>query len=391
MARPAWSANSSSRCSRTIRGSRSNGSVRASAPTGKAFRDAAAWRLPNRLPDDVAPRIVQAAAPGNAPKLVFSGLDSSVAGEIEGAFAASRPHHREQLAQLPDGARRPAAHSGSERASIWRCSTRRRKAAAGKGASSRIRTARPSCLPPRLAPLRQFGLKTTMITTLQAISGAGYPGVPVVGHSRQRDSAHRRRGRKDRNRNEARFSDRSRTARSRFIPVRLSATTTRVPVQNGHTESISVGLEQQPTPEAIIDAWSSFRGKPQELDLPSAPKQPIVYLDRSEPAAAASRREPRRRHGRQRRPAAPLPALRLQVHRARPQHDSRRRRRGHSERRADASRGPAVNANVIMKFGGTSVADAEAMNRVLGIVPGTARAPARRTSRRSSSCPRCRR
>src|SRR5579862_4804512 len=54
---------------------------------GKAFRDAAAWRLSSPLSDDVASRIVQAAAPGNAPKLVFSGLDSSVAGEIEGAFA----------------------------------------------------------------------------------------------------------------------------------------------------------------------------------------------------------------------------------------------------------------------------------------------------------------
>src|SRR5437762_11263771 len=54
---------------------------------GKAFRDASAWRLPSRLPDDVAARVVEAATPGRAPKLVFSGLDSSVAGEIEAAFA----------------------------------------------------------------------------------------------------------------------------------------------------------------------------------------------------------------------------------------------------------------------------------------------------------------
>ncbi len=54
---------------------------------GKAFRDAAAWRLPQRLPDAVANKIVDAATPGRAPKLVFSGLDSSVAGDIEAAFA----------------------------------------------------------------------------------------------------------------------------------------------------------------------------------------------------------------------------------------------------------------------------------------------------------------
>src|SRR6188474_135558 len=54
---------------------------------GKAYRDAAAWRLSSALPDDVARRTVEAAAPGRAPTLVFSGLDSSVAGEIETAFA----------------------------------------------------------------------------------------------------------------------------------------------------------------------------------------------------------------------------------------------------------------------------------------------------------------
>src|SRR3979409_1204555 len=54
---------------------------------GKAYRDAAAWRLPTPLSDDAARLTVDQATPGRAPKLVFSGLDSSVAGEIEGAFA----------------------------------------------------------------------------------------------------------------------------------------------------------------------------------------------------------------------------------------------------------------------------------------------------------------
>src|SRR5437870_10846989 len=54
---------------------------------GKAYREASSWRLPVVLPDDVARLTVDAATPGRAPKLVFSGLDSSVAGEIEAAFA----------------------------------------------------------------------------------------------------------------------------------------------------------------------------------------------------------------------------------------------------------------------------------------------------------------
>src|ERR1700730_12263732 len=75
---------------------------------GKAYRDAAAWRLPGPLPDAVAGRTVEAAAPGGAPRLVFSGLDSSVAGEIEAAFAAaghiivsnSRNHRMERTVPL---------------------------------------------------------------------------------------------------------------------------------------------------------------------------------------------------------------------------------------------------------------------------------------------------
>ena len=113
-------------------------------------------------------------------------------------------------------------------------------------------------------------------------------------------------------------------------------------------------------------------GRPQELELPSAPERPFT-LHRAQPAAAAARRQPRRRHGGHHRPAAPVPALRLQVRGARSQHDSRRGRRGDPQRRADASRGAAVN--VIMKFGGTSVADAEAMTRVINIVRDQRRIP----------------
>ena len=68
--------------------------------------------------------------------------------------------------------------------------------------------------------------------------------------------------------------------RPRSICIRSSSvrTTTRVGVQNGHTGSISVGLEHRPPLEAVIDAWRSFKGRPQDLELPSAPPPPIVYL-----------------------------------------------------------------------------------------------------------------
>ena len=67
---------------------------------------------------------------------------------------------------------------------------------------------------------------------------------------------------------------------------------TRVPVHNGHTGSIAVSLRQKPDADAVIDAWRSFRGRPQELELPSAPAQPIAYLteqNRPQPALDAMR------------------------------------------------------------------------------------------------------
>jgi aspartate-semialdehyde dehydrogenase len=258
---------------------------------GRAYRDAAAWRLPNRPPDDVSNRTVEAATPGRAPRLVFSGLDSSVAGEIETAFATaghiivsnSRNHRMEPTVPLliPEvNADHLALLDAQGAAYGWK---------------GRIVT-NPNCavvvMAMALAPLRQFGLSTTMITTLQAISGAGYPGVAswdilanVIPHIGG--------GEEEKVEMEAKkilgCLDHGSVTLHEVV---VSATTTRVPVHNGHTGSISVGLQQKPTPDAIIDAWRSFKGRPQELALPSAPAQPIVYLteaNRPQPALDVDR------------------------------------------------------------------------------------------------------
>jgi aspartate-semialdehyde dehydrogenase len=69
--------------------------------------------------------------------------------------------------------------------------------------------------------------------------------------------------------------------------VTVSASTTRVAVQDGHTQSISVALGHRPAAEAMIEAFNTFKGKPQELGLPSAPAQPVVYLnERNRPQPA---------------------------------------------------------------------------------------------------------
>jgi aspartate-semialdehyde dehydrogenase len=244
---------------------------------GKAFTEAAAWRLASRLPDDVAKRVVEQAAPGNAPKLVFSGLDSSVAGEIEAQFAqaghivVSNSKNYRMFDTVP----LLIPEVNGDHLKLLECQQ------TAHGWKGRIVT-NPNCativLALALAPLRQFGLTTTMITTLQAISGAGYPGVPswdILGNIIPYIGG----GEEEKIETETKKILGSLGAgRVDHHPVKLSATTTRVPVQNGHTGSISVGLEQKPPSAALIEAWNAFRGKPQALELPSAPPQPIVYV-----------------------------------------------------------------------------------------------------------------
>jgi aspartate-semialdehyde dehydrogenase len=257
---------------------------------GKAYRDATAWRLSSPLPGDVAGRQVEAATPGRAPRLVFSGLDSSVAGEIEAAFAQaghSIVSNSRNYRMEPDVPLLIPEINPVHLALL--------KKQASRGWKGSIVT-NPNCatvvLAMALAPLRQFGLKKAMITTLQAISGAGYPGVAswdilanVVPHIGG--------GEEEKVQTETnKIFGLLRNGTVESHPVTISATTTRVPVHNGHTGSISVSFEQTPDTETLIGAWNNFRGKPQDLELPSAPAQPIVYLreaNRPQPTLDAAR------------------------------------------------------------------------------------------------------
>src|SRR5947208_258233 len=211
---------------------------------GKPYRDATSWRLPSLLPDAVAKLGVDAAMPGRAPKLVFSGLDSSVAGEIEGAFAQaghiivsnSRNYRMEADVPLliPEV---NADHLGLL------------KKQDARGWTGRIVT-NPNCVvvvyAMALAPLRQFGLKTSLLTSLQAISGAGYPGVPswdILGNVIPFIGG----GEEEKIETETnKILGCVKDGHVEDHPVTISAAVTRVPVHNGHTGSIAVSLEHKP-------------------------------------------------------------------------------------------------------------------------------------------------
>ena len=258
---------------------------------GKTYTDACSWRLPVPLPDRVAKMKVEAAAPGSAPKLMFSGLDSGVATEIEGAFAKAghivvsnaKNYRMEATVPLliPEVNADHLALLEAQRAAM--------------GWDGAIVT-NPNCaiivVAMALAPLRQFGIENVTVTTMQAISGAGYPGVPswdILANVIPYIGG----GEEEKVETEGlKILGQLGNGSVTNHPCVISATTTRVPVTNGHTGSVSVSLKQKPSLEAVIDAWNSFRGRPQELKLPTAPPQPIVYMpeiNRPQPALDANR------------------------------------------------------------------------------------------------------
>jgi aspartate-semialdehyde dehydrogenase len=245
--------------------------------SGKRYSDAAPWRLETPIPDGIAERTVEACAPGNGPRLVFSALDASVAGELEQAFADAghvvlsnaRNHRMNPVVPLL------VPEVNADHLGLLRVQARQR---GGKGAI----VTNPNCstvvLTMALAPLRAFGLRACLVSTMQAVSGAGYPGVPsldILGNVIPFIS-----GEEEKVETETRkILGTLAGAEVEPHPVRVSAHTNRVPVVDGHTETVSVALEQKPSPEALRAAIDGFAGEPQRLGLPSAPERPLLYLD----------------------------------------------------------------------------------------------------------------
>ena len=261
---------------------------------GKAFRDArrvaAADAAARRRR---AAAVVEAAAPGRAPKLVFSGLDSSVAGEIEGAFAqaghviVSNSRNYRMDADVP----LLIPEVNADHLALLTAAGRR---AAGRAASSPTRTASSSSTRWRWRRCGSSGSKTSMVTTLQAISGAGYPGVPswdILGNVIPFIGG----GEEEKIETEtqkilgALGERRRRSASGR----RSAPPTTRVPVQNGHTGVDRGALEQKPTPSAIIDAWNGVprraAGARAAVGAAAADRLPRPSANRPQPALDANR------------------------------------------------------------------------------------------------------
>ena len=244
---------------------------------GRRFADATPWRLPTPRPARVGEMMVDTVAPERAPRLLFSGLDASVAGEAETALAArghvvvsnARNHRMEPDVPLL------VPEVNPDHLQLLK------QQASARAWPGRIVT-NPNCstivLTMALAPLRPFGLRSVNVTTLQAVSGAGYPGVAsldIVGNVIPFIGGEEEKMETETKKIFGCLTDEGVEPH----PVVVSAHATRVGVTNGHTLMISVGFERAPEPAELLQAFKDFSGRPQSEQLPSAPPDPVVYLD----------------------------------------------------------------------------------------------------------------
>jgi aspartate-semialdehyde dehydrogenase len=258
---------------------------------GKLYGEAVRWRLKTELPGRIAAmRMSPANNAAGAPKVIFAALDAGIAADLEPLFAeagcavvsnssAFRMHADVPLV-IPEV---NPDHIPVIETQSWR------KKSGGFIVTNSNCSAMGLVL--ALAPLqKQFGLLTVMATTMQAVSGAGYPGVPsldilgnVVPYIAKEEEKMEEETQKLLGRLEGAVGGSMTIVPA---PFAMSAQCNRVAVEDGHMESISVKLGTTAKPEDIIESWNSFRGLAQELKLPSAPEQPVVYLtapDRPQP------------------------------------------------------------------------------------------------------------
>jgi len=268
---------------------------------GKKYRDAMTWHL-GVVPDSVADLRVDECKPGNAPRLVFSAMDASVATEIEREFAQaghvvvsnSRNHRMERDVPLlvpeinPDHL---GLVPGQQRARGWK---------------GQIVT-NPNCstivLTMGLGPLKPFGITKIVVTTLQAISGAGYPGVasmdvvgnviPFIGNEEEKMQQETQK-----------ILGEFRGDHIEPLPAKVSAHCNRVAVVDGHTVTVSVAFSSKPSEADLRHAFDSFTAVPQQRQLPSAPPRPVIYMEE------ANRPQPRKDAERERGMAAFVGRLR---------------------------------------------------------------------------------
>lgn len=255
---------------------------------GRPFAEVSKWVIPGDPPSGVGEMIVQPLVPDLPARLVFSALPGSVAREIEPAFARAGYAVCSNASAYREAPGIPLLIPEVNAAHVEMIEQQR----ADRGWSGLLVTS-PNCtVTGMVMPLKPlddaFGVRRVFAASMQAISGAGYPGVasldilgnvvPYIG------------GEEEKIEQEARLLlGRMVNGQRVESDVVVSAQANRVPILDGHTVCLSIGFEEPPSPEAAIEALAGYRGAEVVRQLPSAPERPIVV--RMEPDRPQPRRD----------------------------------------------------------------------------------------------------
>src|SRR3989339_1106127 len=242
---------------------------------GKKYSDAVNWVMQTPLDKKIAEMEVKKCEPTLNSKIVFSALDASVAGTIEEDFAKAgyvvisnaRNHRFDPNVPLII----PEVNSDHLEMIKFQ-----------KYGDGAIIT-NPNCstigLVLALKPLHEnFVIESVNVVTLQAVSGAGYPGLPsmdIIDNSIPFIGGEEPKMEKEPLKILGRLNTKGQVD---FADIVISAQCNRVAVNDGHLECVQVKLKKKPSIEEMINSWINFKAEPQKLNLPSAPKNPIYYF-----------------------------------------------------------------------------------------------------------------
>jgi aspartate-semialdehyde dehydrogenase len=245
---------------------------------GKEYGEAARWRLKTPIPSSIAKMRVFPATPAGAPQVIFAALDSSIAKELEPRFAEAGCcviTNSSALRMVKD-VPLVIPEVNPDHIKLIECQSWRRK-------NGGFVVTNPNCsaigLVLALAPLhRRFQIEAVMAVTMQAVSGAGYPGVasldilgnviPYIANEEEKMEEETQK-----------LLGTLNGAGIIPAPFKMSAQCNRVAVEDGHTESVSLKFNHKAEADQILEAWAEFRSLPQERSLPSAPAIPVQYVD----------------------------------------------------------------------------------------------------------------
>jgi len=246
---------------------------------GRTYAEAAKWIGTSDMPDDVRGMVVRACDPSEiASLIVFSALDASVAGDVEAAFARAGRMVLSNAKNFRMAEDVPLVIPEVNADHLALLDVQRANRGWSGGIVTNANCASIVAVMP-LAPLHEaFGIRKLFVATMQAVSGAGYPGVPsldilgnVVPYIKDEEPKIESEIQK--------MLGRRIDMRIEPAPIAISAHANRVAVENGHTVCLSIEFERRANAADALDVLRAWRGDASSHGLPSAPERALVVTE----------------------------------------------------------------------------------------------------------------